>query len=176
MEASAISWTIFWVICFLFILPAVYSLFCSGVLDCFPAIHQGTAFHYLVQSAETEKGFWGGMAHSSSTNSLFSSTEMFLVFFTLWPGSLVIRRVSEIINATRFSNDPVISPDFLALPWFFHEYHVKTEPKDFHIINNDKALHLHSSADSLILPLKISISLIFTFSRYPPKPQVLRNQ
>lgn len=54
---------------FLFIVPAVYSLFCSGVLDCSSAIHQGTAFHYLVQSAETEKGFWGGVAHSSSTNS-----------------------------------------------------------------------------------------------------------
>lgn len=95
------------VICFLFILPAVYSLFCSGVLDCSPAIHQGTAFHYLVQSAETEKGFWGGMAHSSSTNSLFSQTETFLGFFTLWPGSVVVRRISEIIYAALFSNDLV---------------------------------------------------------------------
>lgn len=111
---------LFWVICFLFILPAVYSLFCSGVLDCSLAIHQGTAFHYLVQSAETEKGFWGGMAHSSSTNSLFSSTEMFLVFFTLYPGSAVITGISEIIYAAQFSNDPVVKPGFTALcdfPW-----------------------------------------------------------
>lgn len=93
MEASAISWTISWGICFLFILPVVYSLFCHGVLDCSPAIHQGTAFHYLVQSVETEKGFWGGVAHSSSTKSLFSSTEMLLVFFTLQAGSVVIRPV-----------------------------------------------------------------------------------
>lgn len=58
---------------FVFFHPrSVYSLFCSGVLDCTPAIHQATAFHYLVQSAETEKGFWGGKPHSSSTNSLFS--------------------------------------------------------------------------------------------------------
>lgn len=125
MEASAISWTIFfWVICFLFILPAVYSLFCSGVLDCSLAIHQGTAFHYLVQSAETEKGFWGGMAHSSSTNSLFSSTEMFLVFFTLRPRSVVIREVSEIIHAAQFSNDPVFKPGFTAwcdFPWVSHQ-------------------------------------------------------
>lgn len=57
MVALPVSWTIFWLICFLFILPVVYSLFCSGVLDCSPAIHQGAAFHYLVQSAETERLF-----------------------------------------------------------------------------------------------------------------------
>lgn len=34
---------------------AVYSLFHSGVLDCFLAIHQDSALYYVMQSAETEK-------------------------------------------------------------------------------------------------------------------------
>lgn len=148
MDASV---TILWVICFLFIPPAVYSLCCSGVLDCAPAIHQGTAFHYLVQSAETEKGFWGGTAHSSSTNSLFSTTEMYVrIFHIARPRSLVIRWVSEITYATRLSNDPVIRPGFSQHAVIFHEYGIwKMEPKDFHILNYDKAPHLHSSAAAL---------------------------
>lgn len=56
-------------------LLTVYSLLCSGVLDCTRAIHQDAAFYYLVQSDETEKGFWGWyMPHSFSTNSLFFET------------------------------------------------------------------------------------------------------
>lgn len=42
--ALAIACAAFLGICFLFILPAVYSLFCSGVLDCSPAIHQRHCF------------------------------------------------------------------------------------------------------------------------------------
>lgn len=42
--APAIDRAVFVGICFLFNLPAVYSLFCSGVLDCSPAIHQRHCF------------------------------------------------------------------------------------------------------------------------------------
>lgn len=45
---------------------------------------------------------------------LFSSTEMFLVFFASLPGSVVIRRIGEIIYATRFSNYPRFRPGFPA--------------------------------------------------------------
>lgn len=61
---------------FFFNLPAVYSLFCSSVLDCSPAIHQRHSFHYLVQSVVTEKGFWAGVAHSSSTVSVLLSRDV----------------------------------------------------------------------------------------------------
>lgn len=61
---------------FSFALLTVYSLSCSGVLDYSPAIHQCTAFHYLVQSAETEKGFWGGMPHSSPSNSVLLNRDV----------------------------------------------------------------------------------------------------
>lgn len=66
--------------CFLFYPAAVYCSFHSDVLDCSRAIHQGAEFHYLEQSAETEKGFRGGRAHSSCANPLCCSTEMFLLF------------------------------------------------------------------------------------------------
>lgn len=42
--ARAIPCAMFLGICFLFNPPAVYSLFCSGVLDCSPAIHQRHCF------------------------------------------------------------------------------------------------------------------------------------
>lgn len=58
------------------------------------------------------KGFCCGTAHSSSANSLFSSTEMFLIFFTLRPVSVAIRRVSEITYAAQSSNDPLFTPGF----------------------------------------------------------------
>lgn len=65
-------------------------------------------------------------------------------YFSSCPGSVVIRRVSEIINATRFSNDLLSTPGFPTRC----DFHIKTEAKDFHPINNDKALHLHSSTNS----------------------------
>lgn len=38
----------------------------------------------------------------------------------------------------------------------FHGYHIKTELKDFHIVNNDKAPHLNSLANSINPPFKYS--------------------
>lgn len=167
MEASAISWTILGVICFLFILPAVYSLFCSGVLDCSPAIHQGTAFHYLVQSVETEKGFWGGVAHSSSTKSLFSTTEMFPVFFTLRTGSVVIRQVKKnYICATVLKWSP-FHTWFPRMLWFSISIVSKQNPKVSTSIMIKHPICIHQSTSSI----KISFFLIFTFSRYPTIPQ-----
>lgn len=63
----------------------------------------------------------------------------------------------------------------------FREYRIKTEPKDFHIINNDKALHLHSAANSLNLPFKYShkdfyLPHFLISARYPPRPEELQNQ
>lgn len=112
------------------ILPAVYSLFCSGVLDCTPAIHQGTAFHYLVQSVETEKSFWGGVALSSSTKSLKISLTG-IPYFTLC--TLCVKGFIKIIwtHFPWFSYNPIFTPgyrewrDFLLKQEFYSSSMIK---------------------------------------------------
>lgn len=70
------------------ILPAVYCLSCTGVLDCSPAIHQGSAFHYLVQSVETKNSFW--LPWLIPPPPQLPSAKMFHVFFIVCIGSAAI--------------------------------------------------------------------------------------
>lgn len=71
---------------------------------------------------------------------LFSSTEMFLVFFSSCPGSVVIIWVSEITYASWCSDHPLPRPGFLA--W-------NQNPKISRSSILIKHIHLDSSSDSI---------------------------
>lgn len=115
-------WTIFRVICFLFILPAVYCLFCSGVLDCSPAIHQGSAFHYLVQSDETKKGFWLPWLIPPP----HSSQQRCSLYFSPYASDQLsldspVKNIYMCVYAPLLLNDPVFTADFPECCHFYNK-------------------------------------------------------
>lgn len=137
--ARAIPCAIFLGICFLFNPPAVYSLFCSGVLDCSPAIHQRRRFPLFGAVSwnwERRLGRRGSFfLHSLSSAQQRCSHSICMHMIGghfRWVTELTRHATSIIHFSTRILRT-------LELSIYSH---VKMEAKDFHI-RCDKELNLH---------------------------------
>lgn len=157
--AWAIACAVFLGICFLFNLPAVYSLFCSGVLDCSPAIHQRHCFPLFgAVSWNWERRL--GRCGSFFLHSLCSAQQRCSQSICMHMIGGHFRWVTEL---ERHSTSIIHFYTRIHRTMERSIYsHVKMEAKDFHI-QCDKELNLHPLILLILLEPRKKISICHIF-------------